>query len=130
MMASVPLASRSETTTDKLWENFSGSIRARCTHPFSRIPSTNAASTGPTMFLDTLAAEKLMRYFHRKNRMPYDEADGPRRAEPVSHLDKVLTIKIIRYDVKLLVRETLERLQCFETVRNLPTPQCVELFLV
>src|SRR5437867_12677431 len=49
IIAVVPWSSRSVTIWGRLFENFSGSMSARCMQPLSLIPSTNAASTGPGM---------------------------------------------------------------------------------
>ena len=47
IIADVPWSSRSVTICGRLLENFSGSMSARCMHPFSLIPSISADSTNP-----------------------------------------------------------------------------------
>src|SRR6267378_5062118 len=49
IIADVPWSSRSATISGRSLENFSGSMSARCMHPFSLMPSISADSTGPVM---------------------------------------------------------------------------------
>ena len=59
----------------------------------------------------TLASEQLVRDFQGQDWMLDEEADRPRWAESVSHLNQVLPVQVVGYDIEFLIRESFEGLQ-------------------